>query len=226
MIAKEVAPFSDKDLERAGGHLSFEAYLYWNSKIVPKDTTGVLLRVREASGTLFDPSFLNYQVSEQTRLRQITAEIFVQTGLDSAINIDRESFNYSHPHYLYIQRWLHKALRLLINRLKARADEDLQRERAEQAEHRTQEMARSALYVWANRFGESADVPIVEEIEGIPANEVGGNEIVWENVELKGSPEQASALAIVLEAYGVLSGLSAKDRAALINDILSVINTT
>eukprot|EP00658_Telonema_sp_P-2_P055699 TRINITY_DN44262_c0_g1_i1.p1 TRINITY_DN44262_c0_g1~~TRINITY_DN44262_c0_g1_i1.p1 ORF type:complete len:123 (-),score=28.55 TRINITY_DN44262_c0_g1_i1:46-414(-) len=60
---------------------------YWNSKIIPKVTTGVVLRVRDASGTLFDGSFLNYQVSEQTRLKQITAEIFVKKGLDSAINI-------------------------------------------------------------------------------------------------------------------------------------------
>ena len=65
-----------------------------NCKIVPKETAGVLIRIRGASGTLFDPTFLNYQVSEQTRLRQITVEIFVREGLDSAINIDRESFSF------------------------------------------------------------------------------------------------------------------------------------
>ena len=59
----------------------------------------MLVRIRGASGTLFDPTFLNYRVSEQTRLRQITAEIFVHEGLDSAVNIDRESFNFSHPHF-------------------------------------------------------------------------------------------------------------------------------
>ena len=71
IAAKQENPFSEGNVERAGGRLSFEAYLYWNSQIIPKETAGVLVRIRGASGTLFDPTFLNYQVSEQTRLRQI-----------------------------------------------------------------------------------------------------------------------------------------------------------
>ena len=99
LIDKVDSAFKDEELERAGGQLSFEAYLYWNSQIIPKETSGVLIRVREASGTLFDRSFLNYQISEQNRLSQITAEIFVHTGLDSAINIDRESFKLQPPSF-------------------------------------------------------------------------------------------------------------------------------
>lgn len=101
-----------------GGNLSFEAYLFWNSKIVPVEQRGVLLRIHGASGALFDETFMKYQVSEQTRLRQITAEIFVKEGLDAALNIDRESFNYAHPHYLFITKWLHRALRQFNNKHK------------------------------------------------------------------------------------------------------------
>lgn len=226
MVGREEAAFKESDLDRAGGALCFEAYLYWNSKIVPKDTAGVLIRVRGASGTLFDPSFLNYQISEQTRLRQITAEIFVHDGLDSAINIDRESFNYSHPHFLYIQRWLHKALRLLVNRLKALADEDLQREREDQAHQKRQALEESALKVWTSRLGESADPPL-DHFKSIDSpSEVGTAEINWQAVQLSDNPERAYALAVVLEAYGVLSMLSAQDRASLLNDILKVLNKT
>ena len=64
MAAKQDNPFKEDDLDRSGGRLSFEGYLYWNYKITPKETVGVLIRIREASGTLFDPTFLNYQVSE------------------------------------------------------------------------------------------------------------------------------------------------------------------
>ncbi|MXN66709.1 hypothetical protein GR183_17480 [Stappia sp. GBMRC 2046] len=226
MISKEEAPFKESDLERAGGKLSFEAYLYWNSKIIPKDTAGVLIRVRDASGTLFDQSFLNYQISEQTRLRQITAEIFVHDGLDSAINIDRESFNYSHPHFLYVQRWLHKSLRLMVNRLKAIADEDLKRERAREAVETRKAVFTSAMRVWSERLGESSDPPLIDLEVQEAASEVGGVEIDWKTVPPIGDPEQASALAVVLEAYGVLSGLSARTRAELINDILRVLRPT
>jgi hypothetical protein len=222
MVSKETAPFKAEVVDRAGGNLRFEAYLYWNSKIIPKDTSGVLIRIREASGTLFDPSFLGYQVSEQNRLSQITAEIFVHEGLDGAINIDRESFNYSHPHYLYVQRWLHKALRLFINRQKSIAKEDLdlskQEERAAAITARTSQ----ALSVWTKRRGEDADLPISTADLSIPVREVGSSIIEWPAGQRKDNVDIASSLAVILEAYGVLETLSSVDRSRLINDIIAL----
>jgi hypothetical protein len=61
---------------------------------------------------------MRYEVQEKFRLRQITAEIFVEHGLDSALNIDRESINFSHPHYQFIAKWTHSALRQVWNRHK------------------------------------------------------------------------------------------------------------
>ena len=136
-------------------------------KSLPRKTAGVLLRVRDASGTLFDSTFLKYQVSEQTRLRQITAEIFVHDGLDSAINIDRESFNYSHPHFLYIQRWLHRALRLLVNRLKALSTEDLQREKMQRAHETQATMLTRAEDVWSQQRGQDADPPLQDLLKRV-----------------------------------------------------------
>lgn len=104
--------------EERGGDLEFEAYFLWAPKIVPKENAGLLIRIGDASGTLFDETFAKYQVSEATRLGQITAEIYVRKGLDAALNIDRESFNYSHPHYQIIMRWVHGALRQIVNTLK------------------------------------------------------------------------------------------------------------
>ena len=97
--------------ELTGGPLEFEVYLLWAPKIAPTEHQGVLVRVHGSSGTLFDPTFMRYQVSEQTRLRQISCEIFVSEGLEAALNIDRESFNYAHPHVVYITKWLHASLR-------------------------------------------------------------------------------------------------------------------
>lgn len=221
MAAREVAPFTLDALERAGGSLTFEAYLYWNSKIVPKDTSGVLIRVREASGTLFDTSFLGYQVSEQNRLSQITAEIFVYEGLDGAINIDRESFNYSHPHYLYIQRWLHKALRLLINRQKLVAKYDLETEKKHGRQAASSARAARALEVWARRHGEDADTPVHQSLS-LPITEVGSSTIDWPVGQSKDTTDVAGALAIILEAYGALTALNSRERSRLINDIIAL----
>ena len=225
LVGKSDDVFQEKDLGRAGGQLSFEAYLYWNSQIIPKETSGALIRVREASGTLFDRNFLDYKVSEQNRLSQITAEIFVQHGLDSAINIDRESFNYSHPHFLYIQKWLHKTLRLLVNKNKGLAAEDLNQERqvkqALSIEHRMQ----TATVIWKAQQGEEADDPIpFDESVQLPP-EVGGVEIEWagNNQDTEVASNKHRAIAIVLQAYGVLNHLNSKQRSELIRDILKVL---
>ena len=105
--------------EVRGGDLEFEAYLFWNHVVVPKEHAGILIRINDSNGVLFDSSFMHYPVSEQRRKDQVTAEIFVKKGLDAALNIDRESFNYAHPHYQYITHWVHQAFRQLSNRHKA-----------------------------------------------------------------------------------------------------------
>lgn len=226
IVARQDNLFSD-DLDLAGGRLSFEAYLYWNSKIIPKETAGVLIRIRDASGTLFDPTFLNYQVSEQNRLRQITAEIFVHEGLDGAINIDRESFNYSHPHFLFIQGWLHRALRLLANRLKALASEDLNQAKKKQRN----EALKYATMVWNRRLGVHVDPPFVDVPVGTLPPEIGGVDLEWPSAKImtaKNKPvtsAQVAALAAILEAYGVLSRLSVEERGQLIEDIVKLPET-
>jgi len=226
LAGKVTSAFKDAELERAGGQLSFEAYLYWNSQIVPKETQGVLIRVREASGTLFDRSFLDYQTSEQNRLSQISAEIFVKQGLDSAINIDRESFNYSHPHFLYIQKWLHRAIRLMINRNKGLGKEDLDAERKVQKVIVDRGIVTSAVKVWETKRGEESDPPIVfskTEAATELAEEIGGIEVDWAASGSNFHAAKSSAIAIVLEAYGVLGQLDMNERAKLIRDILSVL---
>ena len=222
MAASERAEFPENALDRAGGPLRFEAYLYWNSKIVPKDTQGVIVRVREASGTLFDPKFLNYQISEQSRLRQITAEIFVTEGLDGAINIDRESFNYSHPHYLYIQRWLHRALRLLINRLKLLAGEDLDKEKAQKEATVAEAVVREAVAIWKEQRGEDYDVGEAAASNSAPET-IADLTLEWLVTPSPNDVNLSNGLGIVLEAYGVLSDLNPSDRAKLINDLVRVV---
>lgn len=226
-VANEEAPFPEGALERAGGKLRFEAYLYWNTQITPKDIQGVAVRVHEASGTLYDHRFLNYQISEQNRLRQITAEVFVLEGLDGAINIDRESFNFSHPHYLYIQRWLHRALRLLINRLKSYASEDLKIERAKSAQTNRRAVVSAALQVWDKRRGAEDDPPLPDaQLTGLPET-IAGQELIWRDAGLAAGSDGTleAAVGVVLEAYGLLSTLGTEDRARLIADIIRVVKT-
>jgi hypothetical protein len=219
LAAKVRAPFDEKSLDRAGGPLAFEAYLYWNSTVTPKDVQGVLVRVREASGTLFDRKFMDYQVAELTRLSQVTAEIFVTEGLDSAINIDRESFNYSHPHYIYIKKWLHAALKALFTRLKGIAKEDLDNEKARSAIVKSNEIVEAAMDVWRARKGVEADPPTI--INNIQSAALISIQVPhWsDQIDPKVKPA-ATAIAIILEAYGLRQYLSVSEEESLIRAIL------
>ena len=134
--------------ELSGGPLAFEAYLFWTPKVAPTEHQGSLIRIHGSSGTLFDPTFMRYQVSELTRLRQITCEIFVSEGLDSALNIDRESFNNAHPHSVYITKWLHSALRQLASAQKRLANEVREQTRDESKEAAVSEIQRVASDLW------------------------------------------------------------------------------
>jgi len=124
--------------ELSGGPIEFDAYLMWAPKIVPTEHQGALIRIHGSSGTAFDPTFMRYQISEQTRLRQTTCEIFVRTGLEGALNIDRESFNYAHPHVVYLTRWLHLSLRRLAT-VQKRVAGELRAESRQRGEEATQE---------------------------------------------------------------------------------------
>ncbi|MBX3380492.1 MAG: ATP-binding protein [Phycisphaeraceae bacterium] len=114
--APDMAKYDDR---KTGGPLRFEGYLLWCPRVVPVEHNGVLLRVGDASGSLFDSTFMKYQISEQTRRDQVTSEIFVHEGMDAALNVDRESFNHAHPHYQYIAAWMHDAFKQFATKHKS-----------------------------------------------------------------------------------------------------------
>lgn len=226
--------------EIGGGALSFEAYFYWNQRITPKENNGCLVRINNASGVLFDPTFLNYQVSELTRLRQLMSEVFITEGLDSALNIDRESFNYSHPHYQYLQKWVHFAVRQTTNRLKQLNKELLERRKAVRADESVSQLSSLVDRVWQSRRGADAEPPPEVQIlrSGQSSLALSARErgvlVLDPAVLMPGRGGAAGdgvdaarieALAKVLAAYGLLEDLSYSDQERLIADVAAVFMT-
>ncbi|SFO41449.1 Histidine kinase-, DNA gyrase B-, and HSP90-like ATPase [Roseovarius lutimaris] len=222
--------FGDASADRSGGKLAFEAYLYWNSKIIPKESIGALIRVNGASGTLFDPDFLGYQIAEQTRKKQVTCEIFVLEGLDGALNIDRESYNTSHAHYLYIQKWLHNAFRQFATQHKKIGREVREIEIERISTDVTSKLTDIAGEVWERMRGDDIGLPTIETRplnhgDSLPVK-VGGNEISWDQPRIKerriGRPDRIEAISIILDAYGILELLDDERRADLLFDIATI----
>lgn len=219
---------------QSGGRLSLEGYLFWNGRIVPKENNGVLVRIRNSGGALFDSTFFDYQISEQTRLRQITSELFIAHGLDAALNLDRESFNYSHPHVQLVSRWLHRAIRQLTNRHKEESKTAKGSRDQEDAAAKQDAVQRFAGSVWNARRG-SEPSPDVEISPSASRAQAARNEgylalamptlpalAAAPPAEKKVRGSQAEALVTVLAAYGVLEDRSYEDQQELVSAILSI----
>lgn len=142
-----------------GGDLRIFGYFAWAPKVVPNEHQGVLIRINGASGALFDTSFLRYKVAERNRLKQIVAEVFVDVGLDAALNIDRESFNYTHPHYVIVQAWVHNALRQITNQLKVLAKTKQKQRSARQGTQRHIALSEIVDEEWMLAGREDDDTP-------------------------------------------------------------------
>lgn len=228
-IGKASTNFGGASEQRSGGNLSFEAYLYWNSKIIPKESIGALIRVNGASGTLFDPDFLGYQIAEQTRKKQVTCEIFVLEGLDGALNIDRESYNTSHPHFLFIQKWLHSAFRQFATQHKKIGREARQITQEADRLQGQEKLTGHVNTVWQRMRGRDSLPPSIEtlgnQLTSLPVL-VGGNSITWGQETMDNSTlqntERVKSLTIVLEAHGVLEMMDDSRRARLIHDIMNI----
>ena len=236
--------FENVSREISGGTLSFRAYLFWTPKVAPTEHQGSLIRIHGASGTLFDPTFMRYQVSEQTRLRQITCEILVSEGLDGALNIDRESFNYAHPHSVFITRWLHSALRQLATAQKKLADELRTVERGRAIVTSDAEIQDVVEEVWARETNDSASSPpsIEFSLTGTKAAESSADSYVFTRTEVipqtapkRGrKPEvkdaivesKVKAIAQVLASYGVLDELPRTRQEQLLNAIYRILKVS
>ena len=226
--------------ELTGGPLEFEAYFLWSPKIAPTEHQGVLVRVHGSSGTLFDPTFLRYQVSEQTRLRQISCEIFVSEGLEAALNIDRESFNYAHPHVVYITKWLHASLRRVAT-VQKRIAADI-RAASRDAAAIGEEMALTSVAVRAWRDesdDEAAEPPPVEftDVEdktistkpgtylfrrGSVFGEREGRQTRRDN----SAERKLRAIVQVLAAYGILESLTDEQQVRLLAGMRQILEAS
>lgn len=224
--------------EVSAGPLSFRAYFFWNPRIAPTEHRGNLVRIHGASGTLFDSTFFDYQVAELTRLRQITCEIFVEEGLEAALNIDRESFNRAHPHTVVLANWIHSALRQIATAQKALAKSirEAERERAK-AESRSR---LDSIVEKANEEQTEGDGVIPEVFFAETEKKLSSaNESVTLTYELPSLGQGSAAkrkqddanlrkmrsIVQLLAVYGMLDACSSDEQTRLFDAILQILES-
>lgn len=87
-----------------GERLKLTGYIFHQRKqILPPNLQGILVRVRNVGIGIFDKSLLNYPIRVGPMGGGICGEIYIEHGLERALNIDRNSFRETDPHFLAMQ---------------------------------------------------------------------------------------------------------------------------
>lgn len=243
-LGKFKTNLSNMALEDSAGDLEFEAYVLWTPKVSPRDHNGSLIRINNASGIMFDETFMKHQVAEHTIKSQLTIEIFVNKGLDSALNIDRESFNIAHPHYQIVMRWLHSAIRQVVNKYK-----QIKKEKKKEIEDSYNDDFSKALndivsesYISNKRdphersnllvSKENEEESVESDNEIIVADSfiVSSDRIdkVFEPIRRNKSKQEkimnkSEAILQILDSYGLLENMTVEKQESLVVDLIKVI---
>jgi hypothetical protein len=95
-----------------GKNLTFSGYIVVQegAQLRPDELRGILIRIKNVGIGYYDPSMLDYRINQGPRSRWLTGEIFVEEGLEDALNIDRDSFNRFHPEFRALQEHVHSVL--------------------------------------------------------------------------------------------------------------------
>lgn len=117
--------------------LKFSGYLFAqvSRAVRPLELNGVQIRLREVGIGGYDSTFLRYYKEIETiRSRWVSGEIFVDEGLESALNIDRDSFNEHDEHFKKLQTFLHDKIKIVFNEISIAARKTREEERDETSE--------------------------------------------------------------------------------------------
>lgn len=226
--------FSNFESKETGGKLKFEAFIKWSPKILPKEHRGVCIRIHGASGALFDQDFMKWQLAEYVLKSQIMVEINILEGFESALNIDRESFNIAHPHYQLVMRWLHLALRQVVSAVKSKRSEIRQEINTKAQKEKTSVYENIVSEIKTPFYDNDIPTTKVEVVKQVVEQKAGIVSLskkdfeastynTQKNLDSKILP-RLNAIVGVLDKFNLLENLSENQKNELIKALIKIIS--
>ena len=129
------------DSEKEGidpDEIKFTGYIYNQRKQIKNtELQGILIRIKNVAIGKYDKSYLNCPISLGPVASFNSGEIYIEYGLESALNIDRNSFKESHRQYKTLQKYVYELMskiyrdtrRRSVERNAGRKEEKLKQER-------------------------------------------------------------------------------------------------
>jgi len=159
-----------------GSRLKFFGYFFAQvpKYIKPLELNGVQIRLRGVGIGGYDSTFLRYYKEIATiRWRWVSGEIFVDEGLESALNIDRDSFNEHDEHFKKLQSVLHEKLKAVfyeINKTARTTSEGKRKTKDEELKENLRviiaEQSKGAFKLLQRDSGKDAPIVVVHEDRG------------------------------------------------------------
>lgn len=100
------------DEEVDGERLRYHGYVFWQrTQVQPSALRGLQIYLRNIGIGLYDPTLLNFSIiNPSLRAPQMSGEIYVEEGLERALNVDRNSFRETDAHYVELQRHIFEVI--------------------------------------------------------------------------------------------------------------------
>ncbi len=171
----KVYPFTH-DADREMG-LKFEGYVFHQRRqIIPSELQGVLLRIRNVGITGYESDLLGYPRNLGPMRSAMSGEIYIEKGLEEALNIDRNSFNETHRHFVRVRDVLFEHLGLpeksgITTDIRDRSHARqllLQRDKTlEDLDRLLRRMRRSVSDGWKMELDDNIDSPVNLDVKGL-----------------------------------------------------------
>lgn len=166
-----IFPFKET-LEINDSKLKFKGYIYNQKRsIYPPQFRGLLIRVKNTAIGGPDPGFLDYIRGDKLFFNWTFGEVYVEEGLEDAMNINRSSFTLSHIHYQALRDYMHNLLQQTVfAECRNRYVERIREERKTQREKKRKSIGKQLQEVFGKPFelkwiNTPSEVPLKIDVE-------------------------------------------------------------
>jgi hypothetical protein len=151
-----------------GSTLSFRGYVYGQKRqILPAQLRGIIIRIKNTAIGEPDPDFLGYPYAEKLFLPWVFGEVYVEDGLEEAMNINRNSFIITHPHYRKLRSFLHILLHTEVFKISRARSLERKEEAKQQQESKRKSKMQNYL---SSTFNQKFSITFSKEPSEFPAN--------------------------------------------------------
>jgi hypothetical protein len=102
--------------------VKYWGYVYDQTKqIFPVDLRGILIRIRHVGIKGYSKSFFEYPTNIGPTMFSVSGEIYVESGLEEALTMDKDDFKEEHPDFREIVKDIHEAIKEVRQNARSRS---------------------------------------------------------------------------------------------------------